>query len=269
MNELTSVLQQGHQLFVQHAPAEILTKAVPAGIIFLIAGIGLSVLGAKFARFGMTGFAVMLGGWGGYAFAQYNSFPPILGAMVGALLVGIIGYQTFRIWVGLGTAIVVGLIAVSVFGQKELRPYLAEFNESQLRVDERGETVFALPTAEGQQVYWNGGFKEYVSSFTNYLADRDMRALQNGRAIGMVALLTGLCVGLMATRWALILSTSLVGTLLVAVGAAALLVQSLPKACVAFDKNPGLAAAGLGGFLITSLILQALLSKRAESSESE
>lgn len=264
MNELVSIVQQGQQFFVQHAPAEMLTRAIPAGLALLVVGIGLSVLGAKFARFGLTGAAVILGGWAGMSFGQANGFPPILCVMIGALLVGIIGYQTFRVWVGLGTAAVVTLIAFSVFGHQEIRPYVSEFdqNNPSAAVAAPGSTEFTLPSAVDQQGYLERRPEQWAGQFWSYLEARDPGVTQNARGLFAVALLSGLCVGLLATRWALILSTSLIGTLLVVIGAATVLVKSVPDSLAAFDKNPGLAAAGIAGFLITSLILQSLLSRK-------
>lgn len=269
MNELVSIVQQGQQFFVQHAPAEMLTKAMPAGLVLLVAGIGLSVLGAKFARFGLTGAAVLLGGWAGMSFAKANGFPPILCVMIGALLIGIVGYQTFRVWVGIGTAAVVTLIAFSVFGHKEIRPYVSEFDQSNPTAAVAPAGDFTIPTAEAQGRYLERRPEQWAGEFWSYLEARDPRVTQNARGLFAVALLSGLCVGLIATRWALILSTSLIGTLLVVVGAATVLVKSVPDSLAAFDKNPGLAAAGIAGFLLTSLILQALLSKKAGEEKAE
>ena len=87
--------------------------------------------------------------------------------------------------------------------------------------------------------------------------------------IGVVALLTGLCLGLAAARWALIISTSLVGTSFVATGLATLLTHSVPDSYQAFQNNPSVVGIGLGGFLVTSLVLQTLLSRKSTSDKSE
>ncbi len=268
MNEFTSILQQAQQLYVQHAPSEFLTQAVPAGIVLLIAGIVLSVLGAKFARFGLTAAAVVVGGAAGMAFAKGNGFAPLLGVLCGAFFIGMIGYQTYRLWVGVGTGLVVTLIAMGVFGQKSILPHVQTFEQMPVQTTAGGATEFTLPPAATQQAQFERTPQDWARDFWAYLTERQADTARNARGILAVALLTGLCIGLWATRWALIISTSVVGTALVAIGAATLLARSVPESCAAFEKNPGLAAAGLAGFLITSLILQGLLSRPVKT-ESE
>ena len=53
-DEIIAILDQARVFVQQHAPSELLTEAVPFGIVCLVAGIGLSVLGAKLGRFSMT-----------------------------------------------------------------------------------------------------------------------------------------------------------------------------------------------------------------------
>ena len=84
-----------------------------------------------------------------------------------------------------------------------------------------------------------------------------------------MALLTGLCLGIVAVRWALILATSLVGTVLVTTAAATLLTRSVPESYQAFQSNPGLVGVGVGGFLVTSLILQTMLSRKSPAAKGE
>ena len=268
MNELISVLEQGRQFVVQHAPSEVLTRAIPAGILLLIAGIGLSVLGAKLARFGLTAAAVILGGSAGLVFARNNDLHPLLCVLCGAFLVGIIGFQTFRLWVGVGTALVLSAIVVGAFGSREILPHVTEFEQANLGTTAQGEPTFTIPSAEVQQSFADRGPRDWAKEFWSYLNLNHATTARNARAISVVALLIGLCVGLMASRWALILSTSITGTFFVAVGVATLLRPSVPDSVEALKGNPGLAAAGLAGFLITSLILQMLLSRRTET-ESE
>lgn len=73
--EIASILEQARLFVLQHAPADVLKEAVPFAIICLLAGIGLSVLGAKLARFGIACAFVLLGG---YAGAYLRGRQPIL-----------------------------------------------------------------------------------------------------------------------------------------------------------------------------------------------
>src|SRR3990172_3062483 len=88
MNEVETILEQARLFVVQHAPTDALRGAVPAALVFLVAGIGLSVLGAKLARFGVTSAFVVLGGVLGSRFGQGMGFQPLICVLGGAFLMG-------------------------------------------------------------------------------------------------------------------------------------------------------------------------------------
>ena len=269
MNELTTILEQARVFTVDHAPYQNLTEPIIAGLIFLVAGIGLSVLGAKLARFGMTAAFVVAGGLIGAQFGKWTGFPELLCALGGGMLIGIIGFQTFRLWVGVAAALVFASAVMGAFGYQRLTPHLVEFQQSTTVAATEGEVEFALPSPEDQQVYRDRNPRQWAEEFWTFLSERDARAALNTQAIAIVAMLTGLCMGLAAARWALIISTSLVGTSFVATGLATLLTHSVPDSYQAFQSNPSVVGIGLGGFLVTSLVLQTLLSRKSTSDKSE
>jgi hypothetical protein len=84
-----------------------------------------------------------------------------------------------------------------------------------------------------------------------------------------LALLSGLAIGLVAARWALILATSLVGTMFVVIGGAAVLASSVDHAFASLMQKPNLFGMVIGGFFITSLVLQSLLARPAKSEQPE
>src|ERR1043166_8615930 len=101
MDQVASILDQLRLFAVQHAPDRMPTGAIPVALILLLAGVGISVLGAKFARFGLTAAFVVAGGMLGDRFAFVFDFPRVPCVAVGAFLIGLIGFQTFRVWVGI------------------------------------------------------------------------------------------------------------------------------------------------------------------------
>jgi len=269
MNEVEGILEQARLLVVQHAPADVLRGAVPAAIVLLVAGVGISVLGAKLARFGVTTGFVVLGALSGSVFAREFNFAPLICVLGGALLVGVIGFQTFRLWVGVGAALVFSSVVMGTFGYQRVVPYMSEFRQQVQEQRVQTPIAFALPTPQEQTSYRERDPQEWAQEFWSYLTQRDANTAQNTKALTFVALLTGLCLGIVAVRWALIIATSLVGTVLVTSAVATLLTSSVPESCQAFQNNPGLIGVGMGGFLVTSLVLQTMLSRKSPSGAAE
>jgi hypothetical protein len=269
MNEIETILEQVRLFVVQHAPTDAMRGAVPAALIFLVAGVGLSVLGAKLARVGVTTAFVSLGGVAGAGFARELDFHPLIGVLVGGLLIGIIAYQTFRLWVGLGAAVVFSSLVVGTFGYQRVVPYVAEFEQGVQHPAVAGPITFAVPTTIEQQAYRDRTPRQWAEEFWAFVTQRDANVARNTKGLATVALLTGLCLGILAVRWALILSTSLVGTVLVTTAVATLLTHSVPESYQAFQHNPGLLGVGVGGFLVTSLILQTMLSRKSPAAKGE
>ena len=263
MNEIETILEQARQLFVTHAPAEMLTQAMPFAIICLVAGIGFSVLGAKTARFGVACAFSLLGGYIGAFFAREAGYSVPVCGMVGALMIGVIAYQTFRLWVGLAAAVVLSAAVLGSFGYQRVLPHMTEFQESLVDSPAAVDGTFALQTPEEQQAYLDRGPREWAEGLWTFVSERDASAASNGRALAIAAMVIGLCMGVLAVRWALIVSTSLVGTSLVTTGMATLLYQSVPDSYQAFQGRPGLVGIGVGGFLVTSLIIQTMLTRSA------
>lgn len=269
MNEVETILEQARLFLVQHAPTDALRGAVPAALVFLVAGIGLSVLGAKLARFGITSAFVVLGGVLGARFGQEMGFHPLICVLVGGLLIGVIAYQTFRLWVGLGAAVVFTLLVWGTFGNRQVVTYLTEFQQGAQQPAIQSPITFAVPTPLEQQAYRDRTPWQWVKEFLAFVTQRDVNVARNTKALAIVALLTGLCLGIVAVRWALILATSLVGTVLVTTAAATLLTRSVPESYQAFQNNPSIVGVGVGGFLVTSLILQTMLSRKSPSAKGE
>jgi len=263
MTEIESILEAARTFAAQHAPADVLRSAIPAAIVMLVAGVGISVLGAKLARFGMTTGFVVVGGALGAAFAKEFNFAPIICVLGGALLVGVIGFQTFRLWVGLGAALVFSSLVMGTFGYQKVVPYMSEFRQQTAEPRIESPIAFALPSREDQVAQRERTPQQWAQEFWTYLTERDAATAQNTKALSLVALLTGLCMGILAVRWALIIATSLVGTVLVTSAMATLLTNSVPESCQAFQRNPSLVGVGVGGFLVTSLILQTMLSRKS------
>ena len=267
MSELTPIFDQLKLLADQHVPPELLTKAVPAAVICLVLGVGLSVFGAKLSRFGLSVAFVMLGAAAGLYFGRELGYPALLCALVGAAMIGAIGHMTFRLWVGVATAVVFSAFAMGAFSYHRVIPHVAEFQESRESMvtwsPVEGPRVFAVPSPEEQRAYLAHSPGEWVESLWNHVTLIDAHAERHGKALALVAFVAGLCIGVLAVRWMLILTTSLVGTALMTTSVATLIARLMPSSYQSFGENPGVVGIGVGVFLATSLIVQALLTRKA------
>lgn len=269
MNEVAAILDQARLFVLQHAPAQILKEAVPFGIIVLSVGIGLSVLGAKLSRFAFVCAFIGLGAWVGIYFARQTGFPTPVCGLVGAALIGLIGYQTFRMWVGVTVALVLSSLALGAFGYQRIVPHVAEFEQTGTTQAVESPVSFELPSPEQQQAYHERTPWQWAEQLWAFVTQKDAHIERNGKAVGLAALVAGLCLGVVATRWALILATSLVGTALVTTAIAALLTHSVPETCQAFQQRPGLVGVAVGGFLVSSFVLQTMLTRKAPVAKAE
>jgi hypothetical protein len=268
MDQVASILDQLRLFAVQHAPDKMPTGALPVALILLLAGVAISVLGAKFARFGLTAAFVVAGGVMGDRFAFAFDFSRAPCVAVGAFLIGLIGFQTFRVWVGIAIAMLLSALVVSGFSGRSILPHLAEYADTSSPsfgelATPTGEVEFKIPGGEEQANYLDRSPKVWFSNFWKFLTERDERIAKNTQALAILTALGGLCLGLMAVRPSLIVSTSLVGTTLVVMGVGTMLSSSVPNAYASLENNPRLIGLGVAAFLATSLVLQTLLMRKS------
>ncbi|MGD2110242.1 MAG: hypothetical protein PVI86_12740 [Phycisphaerae bacterium] len=264
MNEIETIIEQAKAFAAQHMPAEVLHQALPFGLICLALGIFISVLGAKMARLGVSGLFAIGGAALGVFFARQTDFPAIICSLVGALALGVVGYHTMRMWVGVVAAIVFALVALGVFGYQRVMPYMAEFQPSPTGALVSGDTTsFTVPSPDEQQAYRDRDPQQYAKQLWAFATEKDANLERNTKAVALLAVVAGLSLGVAAARWALILSTSLVGTVLVTSGMGALAHAYAPASYQSLQERPTFLGVGLGAFLLTSLIVQTLLTRTA------
>lgn len=272
MEQVASILEQLRQFSIQHAPNGVPTGAIPVALFFLLIGVALSVVGARFARFGMTSVFVLLGCVLGHQFAENFQYSPAICMPAGGLLLGLIGFQTFKVWVGVAIAFLLSMLVVSGFGAKNIVPHFVSYTEtSPLNMGQpgiEGETQFTIPTRYEQSAYVNGDPRTWLAGFWKFLTERDPGLARNTQALGILTALCGLCIGLMAVRPSLIVSTSLIGTAMVATGVMTLLSTSVTSTYDKIQANPRLIGLGVAAFLATSLVLQTMLMRKSTVGDS-
>jgi hypothetical protein len=266
---IASVLEQARLFFSQHAPTEVLRQTLPLAFLCLFAGVVLSVLGAKLARFAITTSFVLLGAYAGaYVGNELAYSRPICG-LVGALAIGVIGHQTFKLWVGVAGALVLSSVVLGAFGYQQILPHVVEFERIAPIAAADTPGTFALPSPEQQQGYLDRSPQQWAKELWSFVLQNNPRVERDGKSLGVFAMLTGLFFGVVATRAALILSTSLVGTGLVTTAIGTLLAHAIPNSYQAFQQRPGMAGAGVGAFLVASLVLQTMLTRKRRPGKPE
>ncbi len=270
MSDISPIIEQVRLFVDQHVSPDVLSKAVPVALICLLAGVALSVLGAKLARVGLSAAFVLLGGFGGLWFAREFGYPAPPCALVGGVMIGMIGHMTHRLWVGVAAAVVLSSLALGFFGYHRIVPHLPGFSETMVaRSPVNGTTGFALSSPKEQQAYLDRSPRQWAEGLWERATAKDVHLERQGKALAIAALVTGLCMGLIAGRWMLVLATSLVGTALVTFSVATLCSRAMPESYQAFAGHPGMVGIGVGGFLATSLIVQTLLTRKAPSTAPE
>ena len=210
----------------------------------------------------------LLGALGGVVFARHTGIHEAIGGLVGAVMFGMVSHLTFRLWVGVASALVLSALALGAFCYQEVVPLVKDFDRDGMVTwsPVEGQQTFTVPSPEQQAANVQPKFKEWARDFWAFASQRDERLPINTQLVGFGAAALGLFLGVIAVRWMLILSTSIVGTGLVTTAVATTVAHYSPGSEQAFLSNAGVMGMGVGAFLVSSLILQTLLTRKAPES---
>jgi hypothetical protein len=276
MDAISTLIEQTRHYCEQVLPASQSMGTWPTGVIVVLFGLGLAMFGAKSAHIVLTlGFALG-GALLGHAFAQAADFNPVFFVIVMGGLAGVIGYQTFRLWVGVLASLVLAALCLTAFGYVRVAPEVTEFNAALQRV--QGDTPMALAASDeegdaeegihilGEDGVWTDD--HWFEGFWAHLEKRDPEAGNWGGAIAIVAGMVGLVLGLMALRPSLVVTTSMIGTLCVFAGGMAIAAAAWPSAYKWCLQQPVLTGAALGAFAVASLVIQGRMTRSSEGGSS-
>ena len=263
MDTLSQFSDQLRMLIEHHMPAEAavpLATAVPIGMI--AAGLGTAVLGAKLTRSGITMFFFLLGAVGGAALGEHMEIglSPLLTGAIGGVLTAILGFAMHRLWVGLMTCVLLGVLAGGGLSYHSVLPQLESYRQMP-PLTTRSTADFTTPDPEMQKSNLNPKFEQWARGFWDHATTRDTTLERNLSVVTAAAAVFGLMLGLLAPRFTLIAVTSVMGTAMLTFGATALIQQWHPKLYEAAVYHPRAAGAACCTFLLGSLILQVLLTR--------
>ena len=262
-DQLTQFVEQVHGVWETHVPTQYQVSVFPVALGLLLLGIGLSVLGAKLARAGITCGLGVAGALLALAFAPLIDVPTIVVILIGTFVAGGIGYGLFRLWVGLVAAAFFSAVAIGAYGSRAVVPHFVEYQSVQ---DFDG--TFTLREAPGTFDSETSrdalaDVRAWADDFWLYIQSKQVDVNRRILLLGVGSALLGLLLGALLPRLTLIVTTSVVGTIMVMSGLAALAARfqvDLPQAVGQHERV--VATAGIV-FLLASLLLQTLLTRKA------
>lgn len=268
MNEIIPMLEQFRAVLAQSPTMDAWTKTLPMLGVLLLGGVVVSVFGAKLAKFGVAAACGLVGASLGAALAQENGIAAPPCAVVAGAMLAVVGFLTFRLWVGVIAAGVAALVAVAVFGQGRLDTHVAAFQQ---REAARGQhTYVAVPESATTSASLHAldvvpaalpDVEPSIRRFWSYLQEQDATLATQTKGVAGAALVAGLFLGVLLSRLMLIASMSVIGTTLIVLAALGVMSSVSPSLVSSFHANPTVAAVGVGGLLVTSLIIQTLLTR--------
>lgn len=267
----STTVSQIQQFLEQHLPTNVTGHAGLGAAAAIAIGIVLCVLGAKLARVAFTAGWAVGGAFLGIRVAEAAGIHPLVGALLFAAGLGMIGHLTYRMCVGVVTAAVITAMVLSAFGYHRVAPRLAEYNLQAttplLMTQPEGAgasadpAVFTIPSQQEQLAYRDGAFKQNVEQFWSYVQSQDQTILPHTSALAATALVFGLLVGLSTVRLTLIFSTALIGTAMLGSGIVGIINHVFPGFAGGAAQHPLVGVIALGLCLVVSVFLQARLTR--------
>ena len=261
MSSIQPILQQGQGWLAEQVPANWHASPVLVGIVVMAVGIALAFVGARFARNVTTTFFVLAGVGAGVGFGQTYSYSPALAGLLGAVLLGGIGYLAFRFWVALGLSTVLALLVFLTFGYLRVLPQVTGFEAHWTQLAGDGATNLHLTGEVAPGSADVGPAHQWWAEFADYVRAHDVDAERVAVALVALAGLLGMLVGLLASRFALIVATSLGGTALLLLGVGTLVGPALSADYRLSAMHVTAAGVVLGAFLATSVFVQTLMTR--------
>ncbi len=265
MNALNEIIERARLLVEHHVSHDI---AVPAfvGVIvgLIIVGLGLSVLGAKLARGSLTALFCVTGAGAGLYMGRLADVPSPVAGLLGAAILGVVGFALHRVWVGVAAGLVVVVGVNATYGARTLGPEFREYAHNQgtmpAVVSPLGDT-FTVPEPDVQAAALNPEFQRWARGFWDYAFEHDRGGTRRVALTSACAALFGMLMGVFAVRFTLVTTTAVVGTAMFGFGILSAARTWRPDFYQAGVDHPQALAAACGTFLLASLLLQTLLTK--------
>ncbi len=246
-------------------PRDLMPGATMTGVALLAAGLFCGIYGAHYARgilsaiLGGLGFAVGLIG------ARSLGLAPILGGLAGLLALASLGYYSHRLWVGVGVGLLASSIGLFVYGQDSVWPAFIEYKAEPV-LTEPGDFEYALPSAEQQETVLNPRLLAYLDGFYQHLREIQPQLTRNTAVLSTLFMIGGFAVGVLLTRWALILSCAVIGAVLFNLSLATFADAFAPGGWTErLSLHPNATLAFISTTLVLSMLIQFRMTQQSSS----
>ncbi len=246
-------------------PRDLMPGATLTGVALLAAGLFCGIYGAHYAR-GIL--SAILGGLGfaiGVIAARTFGIAPILGGLAGLLALASLGYYSHRLWVGVGVGLLASSIGLFVYGQDSVWPALIEYKPKPV-LTQPGDLEYALPSAEQQKSVLNPRLLAYLDGFYQHLREIQPQLTRNTAVLSTLFMIGGFAVGVLLTRWALILSCAVIGAVLFNLSLATFADAFAPGGWTErLSLHPNATLAFISTSLVLSMLIQFRMTQQSSS----
>ena len=175
-----------------------------------------------------------------------------------AVLCGVVGLLLFRLWVGVAAAVLAAAVAIGIYGSAHVLPHVKTFPTAATQT----VAEFTIPDVPAESRPATEILRQLGTDFRAHLLaqDADVEKYLLLTAAGAGAF--GLLIGLLAARFTLVLSTAIVGTVLVTTALGLAAKSYWPRAIEGLPEHGREVDLAILGFFVASLILQSLLTRR-------
>jgi hypothetical protein len=248
-------LQEWRGFLANHVPVERWPNPILWSGVAVFAGTVLMFWGARLLRPLYVLVFMLVGGAVGVRLAGVQQVDKLIGLVLGAGLAGLLAFVLFRWWVGLTTGLIAVFVLV-VLGAPRLNTEFTGFNDFRQGVGS-GDWNLSLRPHEEPKFESIEQLRQFAADFGRYLMEeRRASVIKTSLGLGLVWLL-GTAAGLMLPRLIPVLGTSLVGTVLLALGASMLLSTRWPSVWGAIVTNRAWFMSGLAVLFLAGLSYQA------------
>ncbi len=234
--------------------------------VLLVLGVILALWGSRLLRLFYVLTFTGVGGALGVKVARMANVDALIGLVIGAGIIGLIGHLLFRWWVGVTAACCAALLLLTWAASRNSEALIAalqEYHEQQQVV-----VVAAPPPAESPgnpdspagptsvvaQATW--ALRTYVVDAFSYFRQTRHNAVTKVVIVAVLAWFTGLGIGLTLPRFTTILGTACVGVALIGLGLGVLLTTYSPATLDSMAGREKYVAVGSGVLILISLLVQ-------------
>ena len=219
-----------------HAPWEDLPSALPVVLATGVIGLAMCLGGARAVRTLITAvfgvFGAILGAW----LSVRTPFPAWLTVTIGTLALGYTGNVGYRVWVGVGSAVMLTTVVMIIYGGNTVVPQFNAFsNPTRANVFKNME--FRVPGVKEARLRHTEP-SEYFDQFWQYFKEQEPKWRLHLSLMTVSAAVAGLVFGMLAPKFSSALWTSAVGIVFLTTSVVTATAEMNPEAEANYLAHP-------------------------------